>query len=148
MTLPISSKPIINKKDFELNQILERDSYYIDNLKLCQIRLMDNSNYPWIILVPTKPNLVEITDLNDRDFDLLNQEIKKVAKLLQKEFNPDKLNIANIGNIVSQLHVHVIARFKHDKLFPKTVWGSPLKHYDDQSLKEIIEILRKNLALV
>lgn len=130
--------------NFKLNELLERDSHYVDHLELCQVRLMDNSNYPWIILVPTKPNLIEITDLNEQDYHLLNQEVRKVAKLLQKEFKPDKLNIANIGNVVSQLHIHVIARFKHDKLFPKTVWGSELTRYDDQTLKEMIEILRKN----
>lgn len=130
--------------NFKLNEMLERDSHYLANLELCQIRLMDNSNYPWIILVPTKPNLVEITDLAEKDYNLLNQEVKKIAKILQNEFKPDKLNIATIGNIVSQLHVHVIARFRSDKLFPKTVWGIEVARYDDETLKEIIDVLRKN----
>lgn len=131
---------------FKLNEILERDSHFITNLELCQIRLIDNSNYPWFILVPMKNNINEITDLTDHDFELFNYEVRKIAQFLQKEFSPDKLNIATIGNIVSQLHMHVIARFKDDKLFPKTVWGHEFVRYEDDVLKLTIDMLREKLG--
>jgi diadenosine tetraphosphate (Ap4A) HIT family hydrolase len=132
---------------FKLDPILERDSHYLTDLKLCQIRLMDNSNYPWLILVPMKNNIIEITDFEQTDYDLFNQEIRKVAKILQNEFKPDKLNIATIGNVVPQMHVHIIARFKNDILFPKTVWGSQFLPYDEESLKAIKDILVKAITI-
>lgn len=132
--------------NFKLNEILERDSHYIVNLKLCQVRIIDNSDYPWFILIPMKNNQIEITDLNNSDYELFNYEVKKVAQFLQKEFSPDKLNIATIGNIVSQLHIHIIARFKDDKLFPKTVWGHPFARYEDDVLKLTIEMLKGKLG--
>ena len=130
---------------FKLDPILERDSHYLTDLKLCQIRLMDNSDYPWLVLIPMKNNIIEITDLQQSDYDLFNWEIRKVAKILQDKFRPDKLNIATIGNVVSQLHVHIIARFRNDKLFPKTVWGNQFIHYAHENLKTIKDILNKSL---
>jgi len=132
---------------FKLDPILERDSHYLTDLKLCQIRLMDNSNYPWLILVPMKNNIIEITDFEQTDYDLFYWEIRKVAKILQNEFKPDKLNIATIGNVVPQMHVHIIARFKNDTLFPKTVWGSQFLPYDEESLKAIKDILVKAITI-
>jgi len=132
---------------FKLDPILKRDSHYLTELKLCQIRLMDNSNYPWLILVPMKNNIIEITDFEQTDYDLFNSEIRKVAKILQNEFKPDKLNIATIGNVVPQMHVHIIARFKNDTLFPKTVWGSQFLPYDEESLKAIKDILVKAITI-
>ena len=132
---------------FTLDPILKRDSHYLTELKLCQIRLMDNSNYPWLILVPMKNNIIEITDFEQTDYDLFNWEIRKVAKILQNEFKPDKLNIAAIGNVVPQMHVHIIARFKNDTLFPKTVWGSQFLPYDEESLKAIKDILVKAITI-
>lgn len=132
---------------FTLDPILKRDSHYLTELKLCQIRLMDNSNYPWLILVPMKNNIIEITDFEQTDYDLFNWEIRKVAKILQNEFKPDKLNIAAIGNVVPQMHVHIIARFKNDTLFPKTVWGSQFLPYDEESLKAIKDILVKAITV-
>jgi diadenosine tetraphosphate (Ap4A) HIT family hydrolase len=108
---------------------------------------MDNSNYPWLILVPMKNNIIEITDFEQTDYDLFNSEIRKVAKILQNEFKPDKLNIATIGNVVPQMHVHIIARFKNDNLFPKTVWGSKFLPYDEESLKAIKDILVKAITI-
>ncbi len=130
---------------FKLDPILERDSHHLTQLKLCQIRLMDNSNYPWLILVPMKNNIIEITDFEQTDYDLFNWEIRKVAKILQNEFKPDKLNIATIGNIVPQLHVHIIVRFKNDGLFPKTVWGSQFVPYEHENLKAIKDSIIKSL---
>jgi diadenosine tetraphosphate (Ap4A) HIT family hydrolase len=106
---------------------------------------MDNSNYPWLILVPMRNDIVEITDFNKIDYDLFNTEVKKVAKTIQDVFNPDKLNIATIGNIVPQLHMHIIARFRNDMVFPKTVWGNEFKRYNNYDLKATIDTVLKAL---
>lgn len=127
---------------FKLDKTLERDSRLVTNLELCQIRLINNSNFPWVILVPQLSSIIEITDLNDTEYDLLNAEIKLVAQALQNELAPDKLNIATLGNIVSQLHIHIIARYKNDKLFPKPVWGCELTHYSENAIKEKINRLK------
>lgn len=109
---------------------------------------MDNYDYPWVILVPMKNSIVEITDFDKEDYNLFNTEVKEVAKVMQDLYSPDKLNIATIGNIVPQLHMHIIARFKNDKLFPKTVWGSEFRRYDHHNLKTNIDKLCKALELL
>ena len=101
---------------FKLDKTLEKDSRLITDLKLCQVRLINNSDFSWVILVPRLNDIIEITDLSDVDYNLLNAEIKLVAQALQNELTPDKLNIATLGNIVSQLHIHIIARYKNDIL--------------------------------
>ncbi len=127
--------------NFKLNETLEKDSFYITNLKLCELRLINNSDYPWFILVPMRNNIIEITDLSPEDFNLFNHETRKIATLVIEHFNPCKLNIATIGNVVNQLHMHIIARFKNDKLFPKTVWGSDFKPYNTHEAQSVINKL-------
>ena len=128
---------------FQLNKKLEKDSFLIVKLKLCQVRLINNSDFSWLILIPQQANLVEITDLSDINYKLLNKEIKLVATALQKAISPDRLNIATIGNVVSQLHFHIIARYKNDKLFPKPVWGYEFTNYLPAALKEKIGVLKE-----
>jgi diadenosine tetraphosphate (Ap4A) HIT family hydrolase len=124
--------------DFKLDHILERDSIFIANLELCQIRLINNSDFPWLILVPMKNNLVEITDLSDDEYHIANSEIKDIAAKLKQETSADKLNIATIGNVVSQLHFHIIARYKNDKLFPNPVWGHKFTPYLTDDIDSIV----------
>ncbi|GAB4162574.1 MAG: HIT domain-containing protein [Rickettsiaceae bacterium] len=131
---------------FQLNKTLEQDSIFITDLKLCQLRLINNSDFPWVILVPRLPDIIEITDLAVKDFSQLTAEIHLMAQIMQSKFKSDKLNIAIIGNVVTQMHVHIVARYKNDKLYPKTVWGYPFSEYkaDDsakivQDIKQIIE---------
>ena len=123
---------------FQLNKQLEKDSYYITDLALCQVRLMNSADFHWLILIPRKNNLVEITDLTDQDYQTLTFEIRKIANLMREELQPDKLNIAAIGNVVSQLHVHIIARYKTDKFFPSTVWGKESDPYAPEKLREVV----------
>jgi diadenosine tetraphosphate (Ap4A) HIT family hydrolase len=130
---------------FELNSTLAKDSIFIAELALSQARLINNTDYPWIILVPQLPNITEITDLGSEEYNILNQEIRAIAKIMQSEFTPDKLNIAMIGNMVPQLHVHIIARFKNDKLFPKPVWGCEFTPYQEKEAQERIRIILKKL---
>jgi len=126
---------------FKIDKKLENDSFLIVNLKLCQVRLINNYDYTWLILVPQQNNIVEITDLPLKEYNLLCSEIYLVSQIMQKLFKPDKLNIATIGNIVRQLHVHIIARFKNDKLFPKPVWGCEFTPYDSAVFSHKISII-------
>jgi len=120
---------------FVLDPKLEKDSTFIANLELSELRLINNSDYTWLILVPRINNLVEITDLETEKYNKLCSEIRTIAEVIQKLFKPDKLNIATIGNIVKQLHVHIVARYKDDKTFPKPVWGNEFTPYSKEELE-------------
>ncbi len=134
---------------FELHSQLKKDTILVKDLKLCQLLLMNNSLYPWFILVPRLPDLVEIIDLSEDDQILLMQEIAIVSAAVKKLFNPIKLNVAALGNVVSQLHIHIIARFKDDKTFPKPVWVSgEAQEYSEEEIKRIIKIVNNELKLV
>jgi diadenosine tetraphosphate (Ap4A) HIT family hydrolase/succinate dehydrogenase flavin-adding protein (antitoxin of CptAB toxin-antitoxin module) len=137
---------------FTINPTLAEDSIFIDKLSISQIRISKDSNYPWIILVPEIINtknqtITEITDLNwNQQLELL-KEINFISQFLQKNYRPTKLNIANLGNIVSQLHIHLIARFEDDKSFPKPVWGFlPTEKYKNDDLLKITEQLKNFIA--
>lgn len=132
--------------NFQIDPILERDSVIITNLKLCQIRLINNSDFPWLILIPMKNNITEIMDLSHDEYNQMNIEIKFVATKFKQITEADKLNIATIGNVVSQLHIHIIARMKNDKLFPKPVWGHTFTPYTKENIGEIIQHYQKNLT--
>ena len=108
---------------FILDKKLQKDCIFIKDLELSQLLLMNDSNYPWLILVPRKNNLTEIIDLDQDDQIILLSEINYVSKILKKHLNVDKINIASLGNIVSQLHIHIIGRYFNDISYPKPVWG-------------------------
>ena len=105
----------------KVNKIFLKDSYHITNLKLCSVRLIDNSKFPWIILVPNRKKVTDISELNLKDQILLMKEIVHCSKLMKKIFKTSKLNVEKIGNIVSQLHIHIIARSKNDSSWPLSV---------------------------
>jgi len=120
-----------------------KDSYYINQLKLCTIRLINNSKFPWIILIPNRKNKTDITDLNSKDQILLMKEIVHCSKLMKKIFKTSKLNVEKIGNKVPQLHIHVIARFKKDSSWPLSVWVVKGKPYTKKALSETISKINK-----
>ncbi len=131
---------------FKLDPQLKQDTFFIKDLKLCQVLLMNNSLYPWVILVPKKANLVEIIDLSKEEQIVLIEEIALVSKALKKHLAPKKLNVANLGNMVCQLHIHIIARFENDPSFPKPVWGHlEAKPYKGEELKKVIEWMSKEI---
>ena len=104
------------------------DSHLITELKLCSIRLIDNAKFPWIILIPKRKNIIDISELNSNDQMLLMKEIVHCSMLMKKIFKTKKLNIEKIGNIVPQLHIHIIARSVKDSSWPLSVWvvkGAP-----------------------
>ena len=120
-----------------------KDSYYINQLKLCTIRLINNSKFPWIILIPNRKNKTDITDLNSKDQILLIKEIVHCSKLMKKIFKTSKLNVEKICNKVPQLHIHIIARFKKDSSWPLSVWVVKGKPYTKKALSEMISKINK-----
>ena len=130
-------------KIYKIHNNLLNNSYLIKNLKLCSIRLMDNSKFPWIILIPNRKNIADITELNLKDQPLLMQEIVYCSKLMKKIFKTKKLNVEKIGNIVPQLHIHIIARYKKDSTWPQSVWVTKVKPYSKKKLSNITQRLKK-----
>ena len=108
---------------FALDPRLTADTHAIGALPFSELLLMDDARYPWVILVPRIAGARELIDLDEGDQRLLLGEIDRVARALESLLNPDKLNIATLGNVVAQLHVHVIARFTSDAAWPNPVWG-------------------------
>jgi len=122
-----------------LNKTLKDDSFFIADLKLSQLLLSKDANYPWLILVPRVDNITEIIELNDNQQLLLLKEINLISNILKKITNCYKLNIANLGNVVPQLHIHIIARFKDDPSFPQPIWGQVVaKKYNEQEKNKFI----------
>ena len=109
--------------EFQLDPRLDADTLAVLDLPLSTLRLSTDGNYPWLVLVPRRPGLVEVLDLEPADRARLWDEVERVAQALRALTGADKLNIAALGNVVSQLHVHVIARFHGDAAWPSPVWG-------------------------
>lgn len=130
---------------FELDLRLQRDSRDVTNLPLCNVRLMDNKKFPWIILVPRVAGASEWIDLSREEQHQLSDEIAVVSHILNAVVTPDKLNIATLGNQVSQLHVHVIARYKGDAAWPNPVWGGASEAYSDEEIRRFSYDLKSAL---
>ena len=130
---------------FKLDRKFLKTSHNLIDLKLCTIRLNDNSKFPWIILIPKRNKITDISDLNSKDQTLLMKEIVYVSKVMKKLFKTSKLNVEKIGNMVPQLHIHIIARSKKDSSWPLSVWVVKGKSYSKTALKVIVDKLRKAL---
>lgn len=132
---------------FVLHPQLQRDSTPITELSLCAVRLMGDARYPWLLLVPMQPGLVELTDLGDDDQITLMREIRLASAVLRAVSRCDKLNFAAIGNVVEQLHVHVVARRRGDPAWPKPVWGhSPAEPYTPELEAALVAQLAAKLS--
>ena len=127
---------------FKIDKKFLKSSHHIIELKLCSIRLHDNSKFPWVILIPKRNKITDISDLNSKNQILLMKEIIHVSKIMKKLFKTSKLNIEKIGNMVPQLHIHIIARSKKDSTWPLSVWVVKGKNYSAKALKEIISKIR------
>ncbi|HBE68564.1 MAG TPA: hypothetical protein DDW52_10495 [Planctomycetaceae bacterium] len=128
--------------DFELHSNLASDGIVLGAFPLCQVLLIDDANYPWFVLVPQRPGIVELSDLSETDYQQLWQESRVFCGFLRSALRPDKLNVATLGNITPQLHVHHIARFETDAAWPKPIWGvEEAKPYTDQALSELTGLL-------
>jgi len=129
-----------------LHKQLEKDCVVLGQLDLCAVLLMPDANYPWLILVPQRENISEIYQLNDADQQLLIRESSKVSMVLTELFDADKINVAALGNMVPQLHIHHVARYKTDAAWPAPVWGAiPPKSYADVELRNMQRCLKKAL---
>ncbi len=131
-----------------LDEQLKRDCFAIGELENSTLLLMNNSLFPWVVLVPKADYaLVEFTDLKTETAHLVLDEIMLVSKAMQEIFNPKKMNIATLGNIVSQLHIHIIARFESDAAWPKPVWGNGSEVYNESEKDNIIFKIREKLKI-
>ena len=126
----------------KVNRNFLKNSHYIKDLKLCSIRLIDNSIFPWIILIPNRKKVTDITELNSKDQILLMKEIVFCSNKMKEIFKTSKLNVEKIGNIVPQLHIHIIARSKKDISWPLSVWVIKSKPYSKKVLEKTLSILR------
>jgi diadenosine tetraphosphate (Ap4A) HIT family hydrolase len=131
---------------WHLHPQLAEDSHPVATLPLCELRLMDDGNYPWLVLVPRVSEAVELLDLDAAQRHALTDEVDQAARALHALFRPDKLNVAALGNLVPQLHVHVIARYRHDPAWPAPVWGRvAARPYSPETLVERIAALQAAL---
>lgn len=129
----------------KLHAQLEKDSLFVCELELCQVRLIPDGELPWILLIPRRENLIDWSDLTQQEQYQLTDEINFVCQKFKKQFQPDKLNIASLGNMVAQLHIHVIARYKNDRAWPHPIWGTSSKApFSAQAHKEIQDLLVAN----
>lgn len=133
--------------EFILDTSLEADSHPITRLPLCQVRLMKDANYPWLLAVPERAGLIEIIDLSSEEQTRLMAEIAQLCEALRAVTGCHKLNVAALGNQVPQLHVHIIARFETDAAWPGPVWGAapPITYQADES-RRLITALGERLS--
>ncbi|PCJ88074.1 MAG: diadenosine tetraphosphate hydrolase [Thiotrichaceae bacterium] len=122
----------------KLHPQLEKDSIALGEFSLCALLLINDSNYPWFILLPNRENVKEIHQLASKDQQQLMVESMVFSRCLELVFHPDKLNIAALGNVVPQLHIHHIARFIDDASWPTPVWGAaPAIPYTNEQINTI-----------
>ncbi|AWY40924.1 HIT domain-containing protein [Pseudomonas putida] len=131
---------------FALDSRLQQDTLPIGDFPLCRLLLSNDSNYPWFILVPRRDDISEIFQLGVADQQSLWQETTTLAELLKTAFDADKMNVGALGNVVSQLHMHVIVRKRADAAWPAPVWGKhPAVPYTAGQVGAIREQLRRVL---
>lgn len=130
-----------------LDARLAADSVFVADLGLCQVRLMNDATYPWLLLIPRREGAIEIVDLAPQDRAMLMDEIALVSGVLRDMTGCGKLNVAALGNMVPQLHVHVIARFEGDPAWPGPVWGKvPARPYAETPRTGLVSALGARLA--
>ncbi|MBP5857192.1 HIT domain-containing protein [Marivibrio halodurans] len=132
--------------DFMLHPRLAEDTAMVKDLTLCRLLLMRDARFPWMILVPRRADIREIHDLTQADQRQLLAEVTTLSKAMEREWHADKMNVAALGNMVPQLHIHVIARFDGDAAWPGPVWGAgTATPYEEARLTETLT--RLNAAL-
>jgi diadenosine tetraphosphate (Ap4A) HIT family hydrolase len=131
---------------FQLHPQLQQDCISIGRFELCRLLMMNDSQYPWFILVPEIADVSELYQLSKIQRSLLMEESCYLAENMARLFKADKMNVANIGNIVAQLHIHHIARYKTDIAWPLPVWGKfPAIPYTEAQIAERVALLKKQL---
>ena len=128
---------------FKLDKTLENDTILIKELENFQIRLMNSQQYFWIVFVPTKLDLIELSDLNTNERNYLMNYAIDLGNFIKKSENYDKVNIGILGNVVSQLHIHVVLRKIDDSAWPGPVWGKDFNYLDQKTRKYRSELICK-----
>lgn len=132
---------------FILHERLQADTVLVTDWPLCRVLLLNDSTYPWLVLVPRRHGVSELHELDHDDLQTAIEEITKASRRLQNHTRAHKMNVAALGNVVPQLHIHVIARFEGDAAWPRPVWGAvPTKPYEPAELEAIVTKLRKALG--
>jgi diadenosine tetraphosphate (Ap4A) HIT family hydrolase len=131
----------------DLHPRLQQDCLLLGHFTLCRLLLMRDANYPWFILVPDREDISEIFQLSGEDQVQLLRESSRLSAVLVERFHADKLNIAALGNVVPQLHVHHVVRYRDDPAWPAPVWGhAPARPYTPESLSYVLDTLRPGLS--
>ena len=134
---------------FELDSQLASDTVELGQLGLSRVLLMKDANYPWVILVPERPAITELYELAEVDQLKLIGEITALSQGMKQIFSADKMNVANLGNMVPQLHIHIIARFRNDPAWPGPVWGAvERKAYEEDALAQRVALLSQMVASI
>ena len=124
---------------FELHPDLLRDTHPVVELELCDLRIMDDATYPWFVLVPRRDGISDTIDLSEGDHARLWAESRRVSRVLMEVFAGDKLNVAALGNMTPQLHVHHVVRYTADPAWPGPIWGKvPMRPYEEAALAEVV----------
>jgi diadenosine tetraphosphate (Ap4A) HIT family hydrolase len=130
----------------DIHPVLRADCICLGRFPLCHLLLMNDASYPWFILVPDRDDVSEIYQLDPEDQQKLMRESVQLSRALASVLRPDKLNIAALGNVVPQLHVHHVVRYRHDAAWPAPVWGrAPARPYDDAGLAALLAQLGPTL---
>lgn len=134
---------------FKIDERIGSSSIILEEWPLSQVLLKNNAHYPWLILVPRWENVCELEMLPRAQRTQLMDEISELSSIMRAFFKPDKLNIASLGNIVEQLHVHIVARFNNDRLWPHGIWQEALtsQTYEEDVLNHLIQGLKTKLKL-
>lgn len=136
---------------FVLDPRLARDTMPLTDLSLCHVRLMNDARFPWLVLIPRRPDVQEVYDLDETDQMQLWREATTLGQAMMASLGGDKLNLASLGNIVAQLHMHVIVRQRDDDAWPGPVWGqgTPIPYADAglQTMQERLMVLLDGLSL-
>ena len=132
---------------FQLHSRLQQDCVVLGRFELCQLLMMNDSQYPWFILVPQKAGITELYQLAQSDRQLLIEESSYLSENLAVLFQADKMNVAAIGNLVPQLHIHHVVRYQTDKAWPAPVWGKfNAIPYTEQQIIETISLVKERLG--
>ena len=129
---------------FTLHNKLKDDTIEIVSLALSRVLLMNDSSFPWLVLVPARKGMREIHELGIRDRSVLIEEVAAASEIIRDLFSPDKINIGALGNLVPQLHIHIIGRFRTDRAWPGPVWGAGIaRPYAEEELNAVVGRIKK-----
>jgi len=133
---------------FTLHPKLAEDCIHIADLTVCRVMLMNSAYFPWLVLVPMREGMRELHDLSEADHAIVMEEIRGITVAFNRLTGAHKMNMAALGNVVPQLHIHIIARFEGDAAWPNPVWNAALApmHYTAEQLDERLHGLRQMLA--